>query len=268
MKRLFRLPTDLLLILLLMLSGCGKPNDTVKDQNSNTGIYSLSDGRYILSDGSLVTAPYILISDGKFSIIKDVGVSYQPSGDVLLNGNELVLRGIFANEEYCYTFTLTADDTIRFELDRSTVLQSIPDFEWKDGLIFTPANKSTMNESQTALSERFAAYYGLDASNGLDIIVWQMAENSYSFGLLEHSEEQREWLSEELMHLKGVNADQMKTILSSYDVSEDDIYIIPWQNPISSYIAELWIAFDSENIEAKTEKYEEYVENIRDMLLG
>ena len=122
-----------------------------------------------------------------------------------------------------------------------------------------------MSSAQTELTELFPEYFGLDASKGLDVIVWQMAPSDYSFGLLEHSETQREWVSKELMDLKGVSAEQMREILATYAVSEDAVYIVPWQNPISSYLPAYCINYGSENMDAKKEAY---IAEIRGMLFG
>ncbi len=115
----------------------------------------------------------------------------------------------------------------------------------------------------SALSEQHPEYFGLDASDGLDVYVWQMATGSYSFGLLPHSEQGRDWISQELLNLRGASAEEMRAILSTYNVNEDDIYIIPWQNPFSSYLAEWQIVTDGEDINAKRQAY---VESIRLML--
>lgn len=122
-----------------------------------------------------------------------------------------------------------------------------------------------MSQAQAELKQRFPEYFGLDPVNGLDVIVWQMAGESYSFGLLEHSDTERDWISRELMELKSVSADQMREILAAYAVSEDGIYIIPWQNPISSYLPEYCIDFGGEDLDAKKEAY---IAEIREMLFG
>ena len=113
------------------------------------------------------------------------------------------------------------------------------------------------------LKEVFPEYFGLDDSNGLDIYVWQMAKDSYSFGLLPHSEAQRNWLSDTLMGLRSVDATAMRMILSTYDVEQEKIYVIPWQNPLSSYIGDYWIIEEDEDMEQKRNTY---VQNLRDML--
>jgi len=97
---------------------------------------------------------------------------------------------------------------------------------------------SCMSKEAAELKKQYPQYFGLDTSGGLDVVVWQMSQNSYSFGLLPHSEEQRNWLDEELTDLKPVSAEQMKIILSTYRIDSSRIDIFIWQNPVSSYIPE------------------------------
>lgn len=114
-----------------------------------------------------------------------------------------------------------------------------------------------------SVKARYPEYFGLDASKGLDVYVWQMAENSYSFGLLPHSEAPRQAFSPELMALQGVEWDMMRGILSTYEVADDKVYVIPWQNPLSSYIPELWVMEEGEDPEVKAKAY---VNRIRKIL--
>ena len=116
-------------------------------------------------------------------------------------------------------------------------------------------------------AERINEYYNLDASNGLDVYVWQMAQRIYSFGVLPHSEQPREPLDEELLKMPGVSYDIMAHILWSYDIAEEDIHIIPWQNPISSYIPEYWVYTEGETEAEHTAKQAKYIETIRYLLL-
>ena len=117
-----------------------------------------------------------------------------------------------------------------------------------------------------SLREKYPEFFGLNASKGLDVYVWQMAKNSYSFGLLPHAEQGRDWIAHELLNLRGTSAEEMSVILSKYNVDEDDIYIIPWQNPISSYLAEWQIIGEGEDTEDLDAKRQAYVEHIRQML--
>ena len=147
------------------------------------------------------------------------------------------------------------------------------------------------NSALDALKEAVPEYFGLDDSNGLDVYVWQMAKGSYSFGLLPHSDttqyndlDAQIYLKDtsiakdqmmlaaqlaekdrmmQLMQLKGVGAAAMRMILATYDVEQEKIYVIPWQNPLSSYIGDYWIIEEDEDMEQKRNAY---VQNLRDML--
>lgn len=101
-------------------------------------------------------------------------------------------------------------------------------------LIFT----ACISKEAAALKEEYPQYFDLDASNGLDIVVWQMGKDSYDFGLLPHSDERREDTDKDLMALKPVSATQMRIILSTYKIDKSKMEIVIWQNPFSSYIPE------------------------------
>ena len=95
-----------------------------------------------------------------------------------------------------------------------------------------------MSKEAGALKEEYPQYFGIDASGGLDVVVWQMGKDSYSFGLLPHSEKRREGTDEDLMNLKPVSAAQMRIILSTYKIDTKNIDVVIWQNSFSSYIPE------------------------------
>ena len=140
----------------------------------------------------------------------------------------------------------------------------------KDGNLLFRASVDSSREYATdgSLEETYPEYFGLDASGGLDVIVWQMSEDNWNFALLEHIDAERDWPDHELMDLstKGVDAASMREILSTYNVGEDDIHIVPWQNPISSYIPLVFT--DDMTEEERAEMTERYIEEIREMLLG
>lgn len=110
------------------------------------------------------------------------------------------------------------------------------------------------------LMEKYPEYFGLDTSEGLDVYVWQMAKNSYSFGLLPHQETPRDALDTSLWELKGTTPAEMREILTSYDVNQSWIHIIPWQNPLSSYWMEYWRVREGEDLAAKQKAYVKFVE--------
>ena len=91
-------------------------------------------------------------------------------------------------------------------------------------------------------------------------------QNYKAFGLLPHAEQGRDWIAHELLNLRGASAEEMSVILSKYNVDEDDIYIIPWQNPVSSYLGEWQIIEEGEDTDDLNAKRQAYIEHIRQML--
>ena len=116
------------------------------------------------------------------------------------------------------------------------------------------------------LRAQYPEYFDLDASAGLDVYVWQMAPDSYYFGLLPHAASPRDSTAQELLALRGASSEQMRYILAAYALDPDDIHVIPWQNPISSYIPECWIV--TENGESLEEKQAQYIQTVSAMLFG
>ena len=116
------------------------------------------------------------------------------------------------------------------------------------------------------LRVQYPEYFDLDASAGLDVYVWQMSPGSYYFGLLPHTASPRDSTAQELLALRGASSEQMRYILAAYALDPDDIHVIPWQNPISSYIPECWIV--TENGESLEEKQAQYIETVSAMLFG
>lgn len=116
------------------------------------------------------------------------------------------------------------------------------------------------------LRVQYPEYFDLDASAGLDVYVWQMAPDRYYFGLLPHTASPRDSTAQELLALRGASSEQMRYILAAYALDPDDIHVIPWQNPISSYIPECWIV--TENGESLEEKQAQYIETVSAMLFG
>ncbi len=86
-------------------------------------------------------------------------------------------------------------------------------------------------------------YFGLDAMMGLKVYVWQMTEDSYSCALLSAADRKTD---AEIGGMNGVTIEQMRLILSTYDVPSKRISIVPFRNPLSSY----WYEID----EAYTER--------------
>ena len=85
-----------------------------------------------------------------------------------------------------------------------------------------------------ALREKYPEYFGLSAFKGLELYVWQMGPGVLRCGLMEGTN--RNKTSEEMWNLRGVTVEEMKLILSTYDVPSDNIFLYPFLHPASSYI--------------------------------
>ena len=103
------------------------------------------------------------------------------------------------------------------------------------------------------LREKYPEYFELGTFKGLEVYVWQMAEDDYRFGLMQGTNRMK--TLEEMMALKGATSEEMALILSTFDIEDRDIFVIPWQNPISGYM-----------VTDDMVKDPEYIGNIRIML--
>ena len=117
-----------------------------------------------------------------------------------------------------------------------------------------------------SLRVKYPEYFELSTFKGLELYVWQMAPDSYSCGLMLGTN--RNKTLEELINLKGASIAEMRAILSTYDIDEKDVIIIPWQNPVSSYIAEYWISQKDEDPAVVEKRKQAYIDGIRQMLFG
>ncbi len=90
-----------------------------------------------------------------------------------------------------------------------------------------------------ALKEKFPMYFNLDTAKGLQVYIWQMAENSYSCGLLPG--QSGTYPIEEVLplHKNSASLDEMRTIVAHYiitlGVAPEDVKLCPVNMPHSSY---------------------------------
>jgi hypothetical protein len=114
--------------------------------------------------------------------------------------------------------------------------------------------------------EKFPEYFGLSTAKGLEVYVWQMGANSYCCGVMGGTNRTKSL--EELMNLKAATVDEMKAILSTYDIAKENIIISMWQNPISSYLGEYWIVKEDEDPDMVEKRRQEYTDMLREMIIG
>ena len=166
--------------------------------------------------------------------------------------------------------TIPSNETIFVSTDNVFLMPNINDvvkIEYKDGIItyMKPEINDVVsmevlmsgepnNMGIDELRAKHPEFFGLPTEKGLEVYVWQMAPSSYTFALMPVTENEKTF--EELIKMGlngGVSASEMRLILSAYDVPESKVAIIPYQNPISSYIG-----VQDEN----------YIDNIRKMLFA
>ncbi len=89
--------------------------------------------------------------------------------------------------------------------------------------------------TEAALRERFPEYFDLSTFKGLEVYVWQMAEDTYSCGVMEGTN--RNKTHEEIAALarNPATIEEMKVILSSYGIPYENIFIAPCRQLYSDY---------------------------------
>ncbi len=177
-------------------------------------------------------------------------ILYDAGIHVYVDGQEIPMTH-YDSDYWGYSFTMPKKDvlvTARFHTKEEV---------WGSG---TATNRHSLAE----LKEAYPDCFGLSTFKGLEVYIWQMAPNSYSFSVLAGTN--REKTLQELLNMKGMSAEDMRTVLQSYDVDESEIIVIPWQNPISSYISEYWVKEKDESAESVAARRRAYIEEIRKML--
>ncbi len=160
---------------------------------------------------------------------------YAPDGGV--QGNQSVPYTILGNTLQWSGWTLRYEaetDTICWihPTDRREYYERVPEME-----IVDPYRQKTIE-----LRKQYPDYFDLDTSKGLKVYVWQMAESFYSCALISGTDERSEI---EIGMMKGVTIEEMRLILSTYyeardcDIEPEQIEVVPFHNPISSYWYEI-----------------------------
>lgn len=124
-----------------------------------------------------------------------------------------------------------------------------------------------LSYEQRYLMSQHPEYFGLNSANGLDVYVCQFAPENYYFYLFEHSDTTTNRI--DMMSMRGtVGAATMRLILDTYDVTREDITVIPFQHPLSSYIISTNLIPEGESPEDTETRRNAYREMILDMLFG
>ena len=99
-----------------------------------------------------------------------------------------------------------------------------------------PDGAEEFEKEASSLRERFPQYYDLSDFKGLEVYVWSLAEGSYSCGVLPGTNRNKTRLEIRELGMHGAGVDEMKEILASYDVPDDEIFLYACSQPISGYL--------------------------------
>lgn len=170
-------------------------------------------------------------ADGRmyyFLYAPDGGVQGNQSAPYTISGNTLQWSG--------WTLRYEAEtDTICWihPTDRREYYERVP-----DAVIDDPYRQKISD-----LRKQYPEYFDLYATPRLKVIVWQMAEGSYSCALVPGSDLRKE--AEIGIESRGTTIEEMRMILSTYyeardcNIEPEQVEVVPFHNPISSYAYEI-----------------------------
>ena len=153
--------------------------------------------------------------DGQYTVTGNTVVITDENGEPLTLTYDPATDTLFAEHTYSdYNLTLG----LRFARTPDAEIPELP------------------SEELAELKKDYPEYFGLDTSKGLKVYVWQMSNESYSCALVSGKEEKTD---AEISKLRSVSIERMLLILSTYDVPAEQIEIVPFRNPLSSYWYEI-----------------------------
>jgi len=90
-------------------------------------------------------------------------------------------------------------------------------------------------EPTLQLKQKYPEYFNLGTFKGLEVYIWQTSSGEYLCGVLQGTN--RNKTDEEIAKLaeNGATVEEMKVILSYYNIDKESIIIIPVKNPSSNY---------------------------------
>ena len=111
-----------------------------------------------------------------------------------------------------------------------------------NGAEVTPSQSVEQEQADRSLEElkkEYPEYFELSAFKGIEVYVWQMAEDSYRCGMM--SGTNRNKTDEEIWDLanRSLSIEEAKTILRSLNVDDEYLIVFPVIQPISSYRYEI-----------------------------
>lgn len=114
---------------------------------------------------------------------------------------------------------------------------SVEDTEKTQNVIFQIETSVDMDK----VKEKYPEFFEIEGEpcKGIEVYVWQMAENSYYCGLMFGTNRNKS--DDEIFALqeKALTVDETKALLNDMDVSKDSIFIYAVAQPYSSYLYEI-----------------------------
>ena len=173
-------------------------------------------------------------ADGRmynFIYTSDGGVRFNQSSTYMISGDIILWT--------------TVGMPMRYEAETDTICWIRPD---SNRTFYERASETEIvdpyRQKLSELRKQYPEYFGLDTfqTNRLKVYVWQMAENDYSCALLSGTDARSEI---EIGMMRGVTIEEMRMILSTYyeardcNIEPENVEVIPFRNPISSYAYEI-----------------------------
>ncbi|MBP5654590.1 MAG: hypothetical protein J6X33_03670 [Clostridiales bacterium] len=131
---------------------------------------------------------------------------------------------------------------IRALLLASVMMLSMTACSAVNGAEVTPSQSVEQEQADRSLEElqkECPEYFELSAFKGIEVYVWQMAEDSYRCGMM--SGTNRNKTDEEIWDLANhsLSIEEAKTILASLNADSEYLIVIPVIQPVSSYQYEI-----------------------------
>ena len=169
-------------------------------------------------------------ADGRmyyFLYVPDGGVQLNQSAPYTISANTLQWSG------WTLRYEAETDTLCWIFYDRREYYERVP-----DAVIDDPYRQKISD-----LRKQDPEYFDLYATPRLKVIVWQMAEGSYSCALVPGSDLRKE--AEIGIESRGTTIEEMRMILSTYyeardcNIEPEQVEVVPFHNPISSYWYEI-----------------------------
>lgn len=128
--------------------------------------------------------------------------------------------------------------------ENGTPVSGVADMPINSDTVDTEQTQIAINETSVDMNkvkEKYPEFFEIEGEpfKGIEIYVWQMAEDLYYCGLMFGTNRNKS--DDEIFALqeKALTVDETKTLLNDIGVSKDSIFVYPIAQPYSSYLYEI-----------------------------